>query len=425
MGGPGPCVIMDAMSPALTPPRSAAVGAAASLCLALAGCAVAAPAGGLPAGPAATASTSPSGASAGAQPVAGDQGEPSASAGGMAADATGAVTVALTGDVLWHDSLVASVKADAKAAGRTGFYTEPLFAQVKPVLQAADVAVCQEETPIQPPGVRSTGYPTFGAPYESAQALADLGFDACTTASNHSLDKGEKGLRNTLATLRGVGILPVGTGADASDVAPRIVTTASGVRVAFVAGTWALNGDDNPPGWMVNNVVPEDMIARARAARAAGAQIVIANVHAGTEYTDRPNADQTSIMKALALSGEFDLVYGHHPHTVQPWTKIGGVWVVYSVGNLVAQMRKSEPTSMEGIVAQFRFEPDAGGRYRVARASYVPLLVTFATAGAPARVLDVSSPDAAGFAPASRIRQARERIRSTVLAFGATGIEED
>lgn len=333
----------------------------------------------------------------------------------------GPVTLLFAGDVLWHPPLLASVQADARAHGVPGYNFAPLWAAARPAIAGADLAVCNQETPIVAAGEPIAGFPAFGVPPETAPALAQLGFDACTTASNHTLDKGVHGIDTTLAALDAAGVAHTGS-SRAPDGAPALINEVRGVKVAIVAGTWELNGDDAEVGRRVGSIAPASMIERAKAARAQGARIVVAAVHAGTEYTDRPNRQQVDTMEALAASGEFDLLIGHHSHTVQPWTKLHGVWTVYSLGNFVAHMKSTDPRAMEGVLARFTFVPDAAGRYRVERASYVPLMVTKATADAPARVLRVSAPDAAG-APAATIAMARSRIGQTVRALGAEPVE--
>ena len=78
---------------------------------------------------------------------------------------------------------------------------------------------------------------------------------------------------------------------------------------------------------------PDVMIAKAKKARELGADIVLGAMHAGDEYSSVPNAEQTSVAHALADSGQFTMIYGHHTHSVLPIEKYKGTWIVYGLGN--------------------------------------------------------------------------------------------
>ena len=331
------------------------------------------------------------------------------------------VTLALTGDQLWHSSLVASVRADARRVGSA----EPehyalLFEHVAPLLRAADVAICHNEVPIAAPGQPISGYPTFAAPPSTARAIRDLGFDACTTASNHALDKGFGTLVGTLDRLEtDAGVVTAGTNRTATEAQqPAIVTTASGVRVGLVTGTYGLNGSNAGRPWAVDTLDPAGLLARARAARQAGADLVVVALHAGDEYVVRPTAQQSSLARTLAASPDVDLVYGHHAHVVQPWEQVNGTWVIHGVGNLAAQMRKNTPAAQEGVIAQVTFT-EAAGRFVASEVSYVPLLVTYPDASGGARVLPVTLALTRGLTDRTRLVTAQKRIADAVGRLGA------
>ena len=90
-------------------------------------------------------------------------------------------------------------------------------------------------------------------------------------------------------------------------------------------------------------------MAQARAARRAGADIVIVKYHGGSEYDAMPNAEQIALGRALTASPYVDLVAGEHAHVVQPITKVNGKWVVYGLGNAIGQSETSRPRAYEGI----------------------------------------------------------------------------
>jgi poly-gamma-glutamate synthesis protein (capsule biosynthesis protein) len=96
--------------------------------------------------------------------------------------------------------------------------------------------------------------------------------------------------------------------------------------------------NDGPPEqpWQVNLLDINTILAKARAARADGADLVVVAVHAGTEYNTEPNTDQVTAAHTLLASPDIDLVYGHHAHVVQPLQKINGKWVIYGLGNNIA-----------------------------------------------------------------------------------------
>jgi len=339
------------------------------------------------------------------------------------------VSLVMGGDLLWHNTVWQSAAADAVRTGAKGRYDfDPMFAALRPLVRGADLALCHEEVPFAAPGQPPQSYPVFAAPPEVAAWIAGMGFDACTTASNHTVDQGFAGLVRTADLLEAHGVAHVGTFRTAAERRrPVILTTEDGVRVGLVAGTYGLNGFPLPEGrpWSVSMADADTLLDQARRARRAGADIVVVHVHHGDEYSPTPNADQVALVERLTRSPAVDLVLGEHAHVVQPITKVNGTWVVYGMGNMVAQQDPAQPRTYEGILVRFRFEERPCGRFRVRDAAYVPTYWNHIASG-PVRVRrvvaaleDATGPDRA------RLLQARAAVRAAVHALGHTpGLRE-
>ena len=306
----------------------------------------------------------------------------------------GSVTVVLNGDLLWHNTLWYGAKEDAQRRGKGGYDFAPLLAGMKPVIASADLAICHEEVPLARPGGPYQNYPLFAAPPQVVRAISATGYDVCTTASNHSVDQGFAGLKRTLDDLDRAKIAHAGTArTKAESERPTIFTTRQGIKVGIVAATSSLNGLPMPKGkpWAVHRASAADLLRQARRARAAGADIVIAAVHVGTEYSTSEDGQQVALARALTASPDVDLVYMHHTHVVQPWTKVNKKWVLYGVGNTVAQHASNMPQGHEGATGRFTFTRIGDGRFTVSKAEYIPTLVTRYQPGRPARLYQVST----------------------------------
>jgi len=336
-------------------------------------------------------------------------------------------TVVMNGDLLWHNTLWYGANADARHRGRNGrddYDFRPLLSGIKPLVAGADLAICHEEVPLARLGGPYRNFPRFAAPPHVVEAIKATGYDLCTTASNHCLDQGFAGLRRTLDDLDHAGIRHVGTYRTRRAArSPVVFTTKSGVKIAVVAATFSTNGISLPrgKGWMVNRINIESLRHRAKRAKTAGADIVLAGIHAGTEYPSRANIQQRRVAAALTASPDVDLVYMHHTHTVQPWSKTNGKWVVYALGN--AQHDAGVERGYEGVTARFTFTEDTDGRYHVTKAEYIPTLITRYARGKPARLLQISTalPAARG-ALRQRLKAAEQRTIAVVTAQDPPGL---
>ena len=126
-------------------------------------------------------------------------------------------------------------------AGGAGYDFRPMLERLHPVLDTVDLAVCHLETPIAPAGEELSTAPTYGVPAEIADALVAAGYDRCSTASNHSLDRGTAGVDRTVGTLESVGIEQSGMARTAEEIAPRVFDVA-GVAVSHLSYTFSYNG---------------------------------------------------------------------------------------------------------------------------------------------------------------------------------------
>src|SRR5262245_33602436 len=310
--------------------------------------------------------------------------------GGQPSPSSGAprqFTVIAAGDILLHTRLWAQGRADAKAAGRAGYYFDPIFASARPDIAGADLAICHMETPYGKPNGPFSSFPVFEVPPAIAQTIHDIGYDSCSTASNHSLDGGEAGIDRTLGALDAAGVKHAGTARSAAEAAKPDLMQVNGVTVAQLSYAYGFNGIKRPPGqpWLANLISVPQILADAKRAKQAGASVVIVSLHFGTEYQHTPNAQQLSVARALLASPDVDLIIGCHAHVVQPFQKINGKWVVYGMGNQIATQGFSQPT-MDGVMPRFTFTETSPGKFTVTKAEAIP---TYDSLGGPIQLIDL------------------------------------
>ncbi|WP_371667855.1 CapA family protein [Streptomyces sp. NBC_00289] len=342
-------------------------------------------------------------------------------AGRPAPDASRGFTLVASGDVLPHSSIIDRAHFDA---GGRGYDFRPMFAGVRSVVARADLALCHMETVYGADG-DYTGYPAFKSPPEVAAALAATGYDGCSTASNHSLDDGAEGIRRTLDALDRAGVRHAGSARTEGEARTVTVLPVGPAKVAHLAYTYDTNGYPLPPGrpWAVNLIDENRILADARAARAAGADVVVVSVHWGTEWQEAPDEQQLTLARRLtaARTGDrpaVDLILGTHAHVPQAYEKVNGTWVVYGMGDQIAgEMTNHEgaqdPRGNESTIGRFTFAPPgrAGGRWKVTKAEFVPQWFDV-DAG---RAVNLNEALARG----ADVRGARDRIRQVVLSRGA------
>jgi poly-gamma-glutamate synthesis protein (capsule biosynthesis protein) len=299
------------------------------------------------------------------------------------------ITILGSGDVLLHPPLWDQARADAKAEGKSGYDFGPLFSGVRDLVSSADLAVCHMETPLAPPDGPFIGFPRFSVPPQVATTLADVGYDTCSTASNHTLDEGEAGIDRTLDDLDAAGIHHAGSYRSSADHDTVNMLDVAGVKVAHLSYTFGFNGLTRPKGkeWLANLTDKDAILAEAHRAKTEGAEIVIVSLHWGTEYQHGPNANQLTLAKQLLASGDVDLILGCHAHVVQPFEKINGKWVVYGMGNEVAHHSDPIDDNREGVIARFTFTQTGTGGWTVTKAEAIPVWMDFG----PNRLVDLAA----------------------------------
>ena len=288
------------------------------------------------------------------------------------------VTILGTGDVLIHPQLWEQAHADAASEGKDGYDFGPMLASVSPDVHRADLAICEMESPLAPPQGPFEGWPTFSSPPQVLTALKGVGYDSCTTASNHSIDQGYTGVKRTLDEIDAAGLKHTGSARSAEEAdTPLIITEPHGVKVAQLAYAFGFNGEHLPAGqpWLANLTDIPTILAAAHRAKQAGADIVVVSMHWGVEYNTGATALQRQQADELLASPDVDLILGDHPHVVEPAQKLHGKWVIYSMGNQIS--RHSDPVlvSREGAMAMFTFTETSPGRFTVTHAEVVPTLM--------------------------------------------------
>jgi poly-gamma-glutamate synthesis protein (capsule biosynthesis protein) len=303
------------------------------------------------------------------------------------------VSVVMVGDILLHTPV------EEAAQDLDGNYNfDFVFSQTKDSITAADLAIVNQEVIIGGKELGVSGYPAFNAPYEIGDALSGAGFDVVCHATNHALDKGKRGIVNTLdywqsahPEMTVVGINGSPEQKDAVDIVEK-----NGIRIAILNYTYGTNGISAPSDMpYAVDMLDEDKVKRDLEYAEANADFTIVCPHWGTEYNLGVDGSQKKWTEVFRAGGA-DLVIGTHPHVIEPVEFIeddvpghsnnhggGDMLVYYSLGNFVNWTSGTGPGTtnrMVGGMAQITLAKDPSGEVRIAD-SGIKALVCHVTHG--------------------------------------------
>ena len=282
--------------------------------------------------------------------------------------------LALSGDTLIHPAVAASAGCHALE----GLYDfRPMFSQLSLVIESADLALCHLEVPLDPASQNISGFPLFSAPAEIAEGLADAGYDGCSTASNHSLDREIAGALETLDVLDDAGLGHAGTARNPEDAAGTLYDLGT-LTIGHTAYAYGFQNGGVPAErpWLVNRIDAERIVSDAADLRGRGAGFVVVSLHWGVEFSASPTAGQKALAAELLASPSVDLIVGHHSHVLQPIGEASGKTVIYGLGNFLSNQTAPccPPQSEEGALVLVRIDR-ADSMWQVGEIVHVPTWV--------------------------------------------------
>ena len=295
------------------------------------------------------------------------------------------VTLLMVGDILLH------VPVEKSAKREDGSYSyDVIFSETKDLIQAADLALVNQEVILGGTELGISGYPAFNAPYEVGDDLVEAGFDVICHATNHALDKGKKGVTNCLnfwkTTYPDITVL----GLHDNPEDPLYIFEKDGIKVAFLNYTYGTNGISLPEDmpYAVDLLSNKSKVLADIQYAESVADFTVVCPHWGTEYRLTADASQEKWTKIFLENG-VDLVLGTHPHVIEPVEQITdeetghSMLVYYSLGNYVNWTSSSGDgiaNRMVGGMAQITIERGENGE--VAISDYgVTALVCHLTSG--------------------------------------------
>lgn len=276
------------------------------------------------------------------------------------------ISLIMAGDNLINDKLYNAAKKD------DGSYDfKSMYSYIKDIVKNYDLAYYNQETILGGSEIGVSSYPAFNSPYEVGDATIDTGFNLVSLATNHTLDRGEKAIINSLNYWNNKSnVLTSGSYLSNNDRNKVNIKEVNNITYTMLNYTYGTNGIKVPEGkeYLVNiwpctgnnpdndtkyqeykKVVKEDIL-RVR----DKVDLLIVAMHFGVEYTHVPTKYQIDMAEFLSSLG-VDIIIGTHPHVIMPITYINDTLVIYSLGNfLSAQDTNNDYNTTVGLLSSIK-----------------------------------------------------------------------
>ncbi len=306
------------------------------------------------------------------------------------------------GDTVIHLAVAGDLNVTEKtvSAGGSRYDYSETFRDVLPILAEANLSMLNFEGNFYhaPYGADRS------APPELAEALSATGLDLVQLANSYSIYKGMDGLSQTIYTLKGAGLEPVGAYASSADAKAGkgfTLRQVNGIKIAFVAFTKGMDGMALPEGSAgCVNLLYQDYSTDYQKVDTAGItkimdavnrenpDITVAMLHWGSEFNNNISDTQTEICKLLQNQG-VDAILGTHSHYVQKmeFNPQTGSFIAYSLGDFFSDAQKAG--SEYSVILDLEItKSEATEEAKITNFSYTPIF-TVAEPDKPLKILRI------------------------------------
>ncbi|MYL30854.1 capsular biosynthesis protein [Halobacillus halophilus] len=195
------------------------------------------------------------------------------------------------------------------------------------------------------------------------QSLARMNFTNVNLANNHTMDFGEQGMIETMASLDEAGLPYVGAGQNIEEAQEIDYQEIKGLNVATlgfsdvpVSGSEALQFRAG-----VADADPEQFLPLVQEA-SENADMVFVHIHWGAEYDNEPHPRQRKLAEAIVDAGA-DVIIGHHPHVLSPVEVYKDSVIFYSLGNFIFDQGWSR--TRDSALVNYNLMNDGTGRFEI------------------------------------------------------------
>ena len=242
---------------------------------------------------------------------------------------------ALIHSAIYEDALLSDGSYDFK----------PMLEYIKPISSKYDLAYYNQETILGGKKLGYSNYPRFNSPDEVGDAFIDAGFNLVSLATNHTMDKGEEGVLNSVNYWSNQKDVVWDGQRSSQEERDKVrVYECNGIKYAFFSYTTWTNGLETPVGKeYLNNVYSPEKAKNDIDKVKDKVDVIIVAMHWGVEYSMDVSSEQEGIANYLASLG-VNLIIGSHPHVVEPVQYIndGKTLVIYSLGNFISDQVGTE-----------------------------------------------------------------------------------
>lgn len=270
---------------------------------------------------------------------------------------TNELSMVMVGDCLIHRFVYTD------ASNGDGTYSfDKMFTEVEPLIKGYDLAFYNQESNIGGKSLGLSAYPRFNSPEEIGDSMVNLGFNLVSLANNHTMDKGEQGVINSVNYWKTKpGVYYAGQALSLEDRENNIkVLEKNGIKYAFFAYTTVTNGLLPPAGKeYLTNIYSKEKVQNDINKIKGKVDLIIVSMHWGEEYTTNPSSNQKQVARELSQMG-VNLVIGNHAHSLQPVEMIDDTLVFYALGNFIAA--QDTPDKQTGAIVTLNIKKENDGK---------------------------------------------------------------
>lgn len=247
-----------------------------------------------------------------------------------------------TGDVMLGENVHHFKRGIVSRFG--GKYTSLISDNVKEQLSTADLLLMNFEASLAEDDQlekMTIDRAVYVAPVQSIELLKSI--KTCvvvSVANNHFGQHGEISAAESIKKLEANGILVTGKNNRPLEIQK------DGYQLS-IYGVSLVKDNHFTGSYFKSNY--NDLIDDLHLSEKSENEIRIISIHWGEEYFTLENENQRKLAGQLSAAG-FDYIIGHHPHVIQPFSKIGNSSVIYSHGNFIFDQNFSGLTQ-KGLVS--------------------------------------------------------------------------